>query len=235
MRIDAPALRIGQPDLGSLFEDLRAPCRGVERRVPRSTSICSPQRMTGLSAVIGSWKIIAMRVQRSASSRRSEAPTAPRRRADRAAGHRERARQQSHGRVRDHALAGAGFADEAHDLVRRDRQAHALDRVRAIGAPRQPDRQAGDLEDGRAHAQDRRIPSRCARRSRVQCSRPPRLGLYDLSLAMTKGCAHPGNDRYLSQHPPRSIPGAAVKCIGASQRERSKSASASANCQSAAR
>ena len=40
----------------------------------RSTSsICSPTRITGLSAVIGSWKIIDMRVQRSSRSRSSEA------------------------------------------------------------------------------------------------------------------------------------------------------------------
>ena len=34
-----------------------------------TSSICAPQLMTGLSAVIGSWKIIAMRVQRSARRR----------------------------------------------------------------------------------------------------------------------------------------------------------------------
>ncbi len=35
----------------------------------RTSSICSPQRMTGLSAVIGSWKIIDIRVARSWRSR----------------------------------------------------------------------------------------------------------------------------------------------------------------------
>ncbi len=39
-----------------------------------TSSICSPQLITGLSAVIGSWKIIDMRVQR--SSRRRASPTA---------------------------------------------------------------------------------------------------------------------------------------------------------------
>ena len=34
-----------------------------------TSSICAPQLMTGLSAVIGSWKIIDMRVQRSARRR----------------------------------------------------------------------------------------------------------------------------------------------------------------------
>ena len=38
-----------------------------------TSSICSPQVMTGLSAVIGSWKIIDMRVQRSSRSRVSSA------------------------------------------------------------------------------------------------------------------------------------------------------------------
>ena len=39
--------------------------------VSSTSSICSPQVMTGLSAVIGSWKIIDMRVQRSSRSRSS--------------------------------------------------------------------------------------------------------------------------------------------------------------------
>ncbi len=39
--------------------------------VRSTSSICSPQVMTGLSAVIGSWKIIDMRVQRSSRSRSS--------------------------------------------------------------------------------------------------------------------------------------------------------------------
>src|SRR5882757_1811309 len=38
-----------------------------------TSSICSPQVMTGLRAVIGSWKIIDMRVQRSSRSRASSA------------------------------------------------------------------------------------------------------------------------------------------------------------------
>src|SRR5665213_1112069 len=41
--------------------------------VSSTSSICSPQVMTGLSAVIGSWKIIDMRVQRSWRRRSSEA------------------------------------------------------------------------------------------------------------------------------------------------------------------
>jgi hypothetical protein len=41
--------------------------------VARTSSICSPQRITGLSAVIGSWKIIDIRVQRSARSLASPA------------------------------------------------------------------------------------------------------------------------------------------------------------------
>ncbi len=41
--------------------------------VARTSSICSPQRITGLSAVIGSWKIIDIRVQRSSRSLASPA------------------------------------------------------------------------------------------------------------------------------------------------------------------
>ena len=37
-----------------------------------TSSICTPQRMTGFSAVIGSWKIMPMRVQRNSRSRASD-------------------------------------------------------------------------------------------------------------------------------------------------------------------
>src|SRR5262245_8717320 len=62
------------------FTRARMP-RILARRSPASSlvwvfstsSICSPQVMTGLSAVIGSWKIIDMRVQRSSRRRASSA------------------------------------------------------------------------------------------------------------------------------------------------------------------
>jgi hypothetical protein len=115
--------------------------------------------MTGLSAVVGSWKIIAMRVQRSDSR-----PTL--RCADRAprpasriepAGHAQRARQKTHRRVRDHALARAGLADQAHDLVGRDAEPDVVHGVNAIGAARQADRQSRDVEDGAVHVRYDRI------------------------------------------------------------------------------
>jgi hypothetical protein len=118
--------------------------------VASTSSIWSPQRMTGLSAVIGSWKIIDMRVQRRsrsrASSRRARcSPVSD----DVAADGGERFGQQAHDRVRDDALARARFADEAHDLAAIARQADAVHGEGAIGAGRQRDRESADVEDGR--------------------------------------------------------------------------------------
>ncbi len=74
---------------------------------------------SGLSAVIGSWKIIAMPAPRtlriSASSMlREVAPLEH----DAAAVDLDAAGQQPHDGVRRHRLAGAGLADQADDLVR---------------------------------------------------------------------------------------------------------------------
>ena len=77
--------------------------------VRSTSSICSPQVMTGLSAVIGSWKIIAMRIQRSA--RRRGSPRAPEILA-----------------LEQDAAGDRGqlsLRQQAHDAVRRDRLARA--------------------------------------------------------------------------------------------------------------
>ena len=103
--------------------------------------------MTGLSAVIGSWKIIAMRAQRSARSR--AAPAAQQVLALEQHARRRPAGwpgQQPHDRLRGHRLARAGLADEAEDLAAAAPEADPLDRVTPVGALGQRDREARDLE-----------------------------------------------------------------------------------------
>ena len=85
--------------------------------------------ITGLSEVIGSWKIIEMsrprmaRISSSASCEEVDAVEADRA-ADDAAG---RIGDQPHQRQRGHALAAAGFADDRQRLAARDRKRHAVD------------------------------------------------------------------------------------------------------------
>ena len=94
--------------------------RGVELVWVFSTSsICSPQVMTGLSAVIGSWKIIDMRVQRSSRRRvSSAASTFSPSQQDLARARLQRLGQQAHDGEGDHRLARARFAHQADDLAR---------------------------------------------------------------------------------------------------------------------
>ena len=157
------ARRIGQAHVGEPFENLRAPRRRVERRVP-------PQHLVDLLAAAHDGIERRHRLledhRHARAAQRLEPPLG---RADellagepdRAAGHRERARQQAHRRVRDHALAGARFADEADDLVRRDRQvtpstacARSEPRGRPIVRP-------AISRMGALMPQDRRIRSGC--------------------------------------------------------------------------
>ena len=89
----------------------------------RSTSsIWRPTGTTGLSAVIGSWKIIAMRVARNCRKRavaRFEQFLADQ--LDAAAGRHQRAlRQQSHHGQRGHRFARAALADQAQRLALAD-------------------------------------------------------------------------------------------------------------------
>ena len=57
-------------------------------------------------------------------------------------------RQQAHDGVRGDGLARAGLADHANDLARRDRERHVLDRVHAVRAVGQADREPLHVEDG---------------------------------------------------------------------------------------
>jgi hypothetical protein len=99
----------------------RVPCAST------ASAIWSPTRMTGLSAVMGSWKIMAMREPR---NWRMESAGKGGEIADRAvfgeedvAGNTCLRRKQAHdGEGRDR-LAGAGFSDQAEDFAGSDREA----------------------------------------------------------------------------------------------------------------
>ena len=60
-------------------------------------------------------------------------------------------RQQPHHRLRSDGLAGAGFADDANDLVGADRKVDAAHGVRPVAAALDGDGKIGDFEDGRCH------------------------------------------------------------------------------------
>ena len=95
---------------------------GGARYAPRrSRRSGRPTGISGLSAAIGSWKIMPMRAAAHAAHRalgrassRSR-PSIP----DACRPHGLTSRQQAHDRLRHHRLARAGFADDAQDLARR--------------------------------------------------------------------------------------------------------------------
>jgi hypothetical protein len=115
-----------EPDMGQADAVRRS--RAMASASPRSacpwmvsvSATWSPMVCTGLSAVIGSWKIIAMSLPRvahqSASgwSRRLLAVETDVPGGGRAVG------QETHQRKRRHGLARAAFADKAEDLALRD-------------------------------------------------------------------------------------------------------------------
>ena len=77
-----------------------------------------PTRWTGLSAVIGSWKIIDMAVARRARMRFDEAlRTFSPFEQDLPARRRQSLGQEPHHGERSQRLAGTGFAHEAHGLA----------------------------------------------------------------------------------------------------------------------
>ena len=127
----------------------------------RPSAIWSPTVNTGLSDVIGSWKIMAMRVaaDRRASRPRpaSGGPSLPNRISP-PAGYARRRGHEAHDRERGHALAAAGLADDAEGAPGPDLEADPVD------GPVQP---ALGAEEGLevAHLEDRRrlrCRSRCA-------------------------------------------------------------------------
>jgi len=96
--------------------------------------------MTGLSAVIGSWKIIDMRVQRSSRSRVSPAASTFRPRQDSPERRLQGLGQEAHDGEGDHRLPEPDFAHQADDLAGIDREAHFSTAWTAVGASRQGQR-----------------------------------------------------------------------------------------------
>ena len=101
----------------------------MPRWMSSGSMICSPILSTGLSDVIGSWKIMAMsrpRMLRISSSERPSSSRPSKRTMPWDA--RRAGRQQPHDGQRGHGLARARFADDRHHLAGIDRVAQPLDR-----------------------------------------------------------------------------------------------------------
>ena len=97
----------------------------------RVSAICRPTVSTGFSEVIGSWKIIEMRLPRICRISRFAQLPAGRCRAA-ASRPRDAARRRGHqpqDRQRGHALAAARFADHAERLPAAHGERHAVDRT----------------------------------------------------------------------------------------------------------
>ena len=141
MRIvaDAPRRRRGSGPRRAARSRARARLAPSARPWTVSASaIWSPTRITGFSAVIGSWKISAMR----GAAHRAHLALGQRQQVaaleqDAAAGDAARRLQQPQDRQRGHRLAAARLADQAERLARRDLKADVVDgRDAATGAGR---------------------------------------------------------------------------------------------------
>ena len=145
---------------------------------------------TGLSEVIGSWKIMAMRLPRMsricASLERQQIDAVE---ADRAGhGAAEPVRQQAQHRQRGHALAAAGFADDAERLAGADRERHAVDGPRDAVLGEEVGLEVLDLEQGRGHG------SPHMRRAMRGSSRSRSPSPTRLTASTTSASASPGQN-----------------------------------------
>ena len=154
------------------------------RARPRRSA--SPMVNAGLSDVIGSWKIIAIRLPRSSRSALVvQADQLPALQADRACRRCGRRRQQPHDRQRGDALAAAGLADDRQRPAGLDAEVDAVDRreIAAVGgedgaqAPHLQQRRRDGSFAGPACSRLEPLP-RCARSisSRSVDVRPDRRG-----------------------------------------------------------
>ena len=155
----------------------RAAASSMPRWMVSGSVICSPIFSTGLSEVIGSWKIMAMsrpRMRRISSSDEVQQLAAVE--ADRSLGAGRARRQQPHDGERRYRLAGARLADDGHHLAGVDRIAQVLDRAhRAVGG-HELHVEVLDLDQGRVRSGQQRPPlpgeqTPCCRGSRrPRCS-----------------------------------------------------------------
>ena len=121
-----------------------------------TSAICEPTVKAGLRLVIGSWKIIDMRLPRMRAMSRSGSDNRSVPAKAHALGRAmPAAREQTHHGERRHRLAAAGFADQAMRLALLDAQRGAAHRR---GAPAERHLQVFDVEQ-RAH-RSRSVPSR---------------------------------------------------------------------------
>ena len=104
--------------------------QGVPRCRLIGSAICRPTVSAGLSEVIGSWKIIAMRSPRTARicASRSFSRSWPSNRISPAGDPARRVGDQAQDRQRGDALARARLADDGQRLAGRDVEGHVVDR-----------------------------------------------------------------------------------------------------------
>ena len=128
----------------------RAERQLMPRWVISVSAIWSPTAIIGSSALIGSWKIIPMRLPRTV--RRSFAGMPSRSRPSNsalpAADLGRRARQQSHDRLHGDALAGSRFADDGEELARCQVEAEIVDDGARAGGRQDPCRQSLHRQQG---------------------------------------------------------------------------------------
>ena len=138
--------------------------------------ICSPIFSTGLSEVIGSWKIMEMsrpRISRISSSESSSSSRPSKR--TRALGNARRAgRQQLHDRERRYRFAGAGLADDGHHLAGIDRIAQVLDRPHRAVRGHELHIEVLDLDQRAANREQQLPPSPVEQTPYCRGSRRPR-------------------------------------------------------------
>jgi hypothetical protein len=151
----------GMPTLRSISTERRrasrCPWSGAGGR-PRSAAgrWCAP----GLSAVIGSWKIMPMRPPRMRCiSAAAGGEIDGRRTGPAALDAAHRLREQAHDGEGGDALAAAGFADDAEGAAAADGEAHAVDGGEPAGVGVEGRDEVADLETGGV---DRRIRARRA-------------------------------------------------------------------------
>ncbi len=159
----AHALGIGQATSSSSASALRAALgAATDRRALEHLSIWSPMRISGLSAVIGSWKTMAMPApRRSRACRRRLALTqiVGLRRASRPPSMRHALRQQPHQRVGASSICRTRTRRPRKDFAGGERQRHAVHGLRPVGTGRQADCQSRSIVRIAAVAAHHRPPA----------------------------------------------------------------------------
>ena len=125
---------------------------GVPRCRLIGSATCRPTVSAGLSEVIGSWKIIAMRLPRIARMPASSSfsRSSPSNRISPLVDPAGRVRDQAQDRERGDALARAGLADDGERLAGVDVERDAIDRRHGSALGAEPRRQVFDLQRQRA-------------------------------------------------------------------------------------